>query len=76
MPCLRCGDCCRRLEVRCASVTKGLMECHFGAPVELSFLVEHTCMQLTAEGLCSLYGSTGRPDYCKRFLCERARKNG
>mgnify|MGYP006287107247 CR=1 FL=1 len=84
--CKACGgQCCKHFSIisRPGELMRGLLEVHLGYPKGsirgIKFHVRHICPHLDEEGLCDLWHEDEekdeRPDFCKNFLCSRA-KNG
>lgn len=79
--CLACGGkCCKHFTIiaKPGEMMRGLLGAHYGTEVqEVKFHVKHVCPHLSDDGLCDLWNEDAeldtRPDFCKNFLCDRAR---
>jgi len=74
------GRCCRRigLRIRPQGMMKELIKTHYGTQIdEVRITLHHRCPHLTDDGLCDLWNEDPeldeRPDFCKNFLCVKAR---
>jgi len=80
--CKACGgQCCKHFSIiaRPGELMRGLLGVHYGCEVkEIKFEIRHTCPHLRDDGLCELWNEDpekdNRPDFCKNFLCDRAKR--
>lgn len=66
------GMCCRYIELplarRLTSDETRWAELHEGIRIKGSVVrIEQTCSALSADGLCTLYGTPDRPEMCARW---------
>lgn len=75
------GDCCKKLGfiIKPQPLMAEMLRFHYGTDIkEIKFVIHHRCPYLDEDNLCTLWDADPekdtRPDFCKRFLCERARR--
>ena len=80
--CLSCdGRCCKHFTIKMKpnELMRGLISVHMGTAVDwVKFHVKHVCRELDDDGRCKLWHEDekkdARPDFCKNFLCDRAKE--